>query len=81
VVDSTEFDGDPRDLERFRARIISRVLTLIESIDTTDVDYLVDILGDVLLHPAELNRSPLPVNRQTSRDVRPCDLAQDVEPA
>jgi len=51
VVDSTEFDGDPRDLERFRARIISRVLTLIESIDTADVDYLVDILGDVLRHP------------------------------
>ena len=30
---------------------ISRVLTLIESIDTADVDYLVDILADVLRHP------------------------------
>jgi uncharacterized protein (DUF2336 family) len=54
VVDHTVFDGDPRDVERYRARIISRVLTLIESIDTADVDYLVDILGDVLRHPAEL---------------------------
>jgi hypothetical protein len=54
VVDHTVFDGDPRDVERYRARIISRVLTLIESIDTADVDYLVDILGDVLRHPPEL---------------------------
>jgi uncharacterized protein (DUF2336 family) len=54
VADSTVFDGDARDLERYRARIISRVLTLIESIDTADVDYLVDILGDVLQTPNDL---------------------------
>jgi uncharacterized protein (DUF2336 family) len=51
VVDETEFDGDPRDLERFRARIISRVLTVTESLDPADADYLVAVLGDVLQHP------------------------------
>lgn len=48
VVDETGFDGDVRDLERFRARVISRVLTVTESIDPGDADYLVDKLGDVL---------------------------------
>jgi uncharacterized protein (DUF2336 family) len=48
VVDETGFDGDARDLERFRARVISRVLTVSESIDPADADYLVDKLGDVL---------------------------------
>jgi uncharacterized protein (DUF2336 family) len=50
VVDETGFDGNSRDLERFRARIISRVLTVTESIDSADADYLVDVLGDVLRH-------------------------------
>ena len=48
IVDETGFDGDPRDLERFRARVISRVLTLTDSIGPEDADYLVDKLGDVL---------------------------------
>lgn len=48
VVDETGFDGDTRDLERFRGRVISRVLTVTESIDPADADYLVDKLGDVL---------------------------------
>jgi uncharacterized protein (DUF2336 family) len=48
VVDETGFDGDARDLERFRARVISRVLTVSESIDPADADYLVDKLGDIL---------------------------------
>jgi uncharacterized protein (DUF2336 family) len=48
VVDETGFDGDARDLERFRARVISRVLTVTEAIDPADADYLVDKLGDVL---------------------------------
>jgi len=51
VVDETGFDGNARDLERFRARVISRVLTLTEAIDTADADYLVGKLGDVLGHP------------------------------
>lgn len=49
AVDETGFDGAPRDLERFRARVISRVLTLVESVDAADADYLLDKLGDVLL--------------------------------
>ncbi len=49
VVDETGFDGDARDVERFRARVISRVLTVTESIDPTDADYLVDKLGDTLV--------------------------------
>jgi uncharacterized protein (DUF2336 family) len=48
VVDETRFDGEPRDLERFRARVIARVLTQFENSDLSDVDYLVDKLGDVL---------------------------------
>lgn len=50
VVDETGFDGNARDLERFRARVISRVLTLADSIDPDDADYLVDKLGDILVH-------------------------------
>jgi uncharacterized protein (DUF2336 family) len=50
VVDEAEFDGNSRDLERFRARVITRLLTLIEKIDPADADYLVDRLGDVLPH-------------------------------
>jgi uncharacterized protein (DUF2336 family) len=44
------FDGEPRDLERFRSRVITRVLTLVESVDSADADYLLDKLTDVLLH-------------------------------
>jgi uncharacterized protein (DUF2336 family) len=53
VVDETGFDGDLRDLERFRARVISRVLTLTDLIDPADADYLVDKLGDILGHAPE----------------------------
>jgi uncharacterized protein (DUF2336 family) len=54
VVDETRFDGEPRDLERFRARVISRVLTLVETVDAADADYLLEKLADVLAHsPAE----------------------------
>jgi hypothetical protein len=50
VVDETSFDGQPRDLERYRARVISRVLTLVDDVDATDADYLLTKLGDVLVH-------------------------------
>ncbi|MFL5252558.1 MAG: DUF2336 domain-containing protein [Rhodopila sp.] len=49
VVDETGFDGNARDLERFRARVITRVLTTVESLDAADADYLIDKLGDVLM--------------------------------
>jgi uncharacterized protein (DUF2336 family) len=50
VVDEAAFDGEPRDVERFRSRIITRVLTLVETVDSADADYLVDKLGDLLQH-------------------------------
>jgi uncharacterized protein (DUF2336 family) len=50
VVAETGFDGEARDLERFRSRVITRVLTLVETLDATDADYLLDKLGDVLVH-------------------------------
>ncbi|HEY4174439.1 MAG TPA: DUF2336 domain-containing protein [Rhodopila sp.] len=50
VVDETGFDGEARDLERFRSRVISRILTLVENVDPADADYLLDKLGDVLVH-------------------------------
>jgi uncharacterized protein (DUF2336 family) len=50
VVDETGFDGEARDLERFRSRVITRVLTLVESVDSADADYLLDKLRDVLVY-------------------------------
>lgn len=50
VVDETSFDGEARDLDRFRSRVISRVLTLVEDVEPADADYLVAKLGDVLVH-------------------------------
>lgn len=48
VVEETGFDGAPHDLERYRARVITRVLTQLETLDPADLDYLVDKLGDML---------------------------------
>jgi uncharacterized protein (DUF2336 family) len=52
VVDETGFDGQPRDLERFRSRVLARVLTQVEDFDAADAEYLVDKLGDMLAEPA-----------------------------
>jgi uncharacterized protein (DUF2336 family) len=54
VVAETGFDGNPRDLERFRARVIARVLTTAETLDAEDADYLIDKLGDVLVRAPEI---------------------------
>jgi uncharacterized protein (DUF2336 family) len=48
VIDESTFDGEPRDLERFRSRVITRVLTLTETVDSADADYLLEKLADVL---------------------------------
>jgi uncharacterized protein (DUF2336 family) len=50
TVAETGFDGEPRDMERFRARIIARVLTKVDEVDPSDADYLVGKLADVLVH-------------------------------
>jgi uncharacterized protein (DUF2336 family) len=48
VIDGTKFDGEPRDMERFRSRVITRILTQFKDFDQDDLDYLVAKLGDVL---------------------------------
>lgn len=48
VVNETGFDGEAHELERYRARVITRVLTQAQDFDPGDVDYLVDKLGDAL---------------------------------
>jgi uncharacterized protein (DUF2336 family) len=68
VVDETGFDGDPRDLERFRARVITRILTLAETIDGADADYLTDKLGDILV-PASASGDLPPNLAPPSRGV------------
>lgn len=50
IVDEMRFDGDPKDLERFRAKVISRVLTLTDTFNPDIADYLIAKLGDVLVH-------------------------------
>jgi uncharacterized protein (DUF2336 family) len=52
VVRGTEFDGGERDRERFRSRVITRILTQFEDLPQEDLDYLLDKLGDVLAVPA-----------------------------
>lgn len=53
TVDESAFDGAPRDLERFRSRVIARILTRVEDVDQADTDYLVAKLADVLVHADE----------------------------
>ena len=53
VVAGTEFDGGERDRERYRSRVITRILTQFEDLPQDDLDYLLDKLGDVLTVPAE----------------------------
>ena len=52
VVRGTQYDGGDRDLERYRARVITRILTQYEDFGREDLDYLLDKLGDVLTVPA-----------------------------
>jgi uncharacterized protein (DUF2336 family) len=48
VIANTKFDGEPHDMERFRARVITRLLTQFEDFDQDNLEYLVTKLGDVL---------------------------------
>ncbi|MFY9288661.1 MAG: DUF2336 domain-containing protein [Alphaproteobacteria bacterium] len=48
VVRETKMDGGEHDRERYRARVIERVLTQYEDFGNDDLDYLLDKLGDVL---------------------------------
>ncbi len=40
VIDDTDFDGGDHDRERFTRRVIERVLTKFQQMETTDLDYL-----------------------------------------
>jgi len=48
VVHEVELDGGQDDIERYRARVIERVLTQFEDINSDDVDYLLSKLGDIM---------------------------------
>jgi uncharacterized protein (DUF2336 family) len=48
VADGTAFDGGERDLERYRSRVITRILTQCDGLNPEDLDWLLDKLGDVL---------------------------------
>ena len=48
VVRGTEFDGGEHGRERYRSRVITRILTQFEDLPQEDHDYLLDKLGDVL---------------------------------
>lgn len=44
TIQVTRFDGEAQELERYRSRVIARVLTQVESIETESADYLVSKL-------------------------------------
>lgn len=48
VVHETEMDGQEHDRERYKARVIERVLTQFEDVGSDDFDYLLNKLGDIL---------------------------------
>ena len=48
AVNSTTLDGGERDFERYRARVIARILSQCEDFAPDDLDYLVSKLGDML---------------------------------
>ena len=48
VVRGTTFDGGERDRERYRSRVITRILTQFEDLPQEDLDYLLEKLGDLL---------------------------------
>ena len=48
AANSTGLDGGERDLERYRGRVITRILSQCDDFAPDDLDYLVAKLGDVL---------------------------------
>ena len=51
VAHETPYDGEDRDLERRSCRMIERILTQYEALEDSDIDYLLNKLGD-LARPA-----------------------------
>lgn len=52
VVHETEMTDDPHGRERYRARIIERILTKCEGLGVEETDYLLGKLGDILVPAA-----------------------------
>jgi uncharacterized protein (DUF2336 family) len=52
VVRDTPMDGGNRDRERYRARVIERILTQYEDFGPEDLNYLLERLGDVFANAA-----------------------------
>jgi uncharacterized protein (DUF2336 family) len=48
VLREVQFDGGERDHERYRARVITRILTQFEEFPAEDLDYMLEKLGDSL---------------------------------
>ena len=48
IMNDTSFDGRSNDLERYRTRVISRVLTQSDTFASDDADYLVEKLGEIM---------------------------------
>lgn len=48
VLHEVEFDGGTRDHERYRARVIARILTQFEAFPAEDLDYMLEKLGGAL---------------------------------
>lgn len=59
VVAGTALDGGEHDLERYRARVIARILTQFEDFDRDDLDYLLDKLGDLVSFAAKPKKSAI----------------------
>ncbi len=49
VLDEMGRDEHAHDLERFRSRVITRVLAVVDTAEATDTDYLLDKLWEVLI--------------------------------
>ena len=45
VLKETEYDGEPHDRERFTRRVLERILTQFEAMDSDDIDYLLGRLS------------------------------------
>lgn len=48
VVHETEMDGGDHDRDRYKARVIERVLTQFEDVGSDDFEYLLNKLGDIM---------------------------------
>ena len=48
VLREVQFDGGERDHERYRSRVIARILTQFEEFPVEDLDFMLDKMGDAL---------------------------------